>query len=146
MRIIILATGLVGLGSVQADQKDSVALDTAISFVTVNGSWQDGGMYGHYRLVVKKAGWEHTRSFVYLQWLRLDQDQQASEVIESMPIDEFNSEDWRYFHHASFKEGKYTINYRDRGREHLREAVLTPGVPGNYSIVIKDQPFECAWW
>ena len=144
MRIIILATGL---GSVQADQKDSVALDTAISFVTVNGSWQDGGMYGHYRLVVKKAGWEHTRSFVYLQWLRLDQDQQASEVIESMPIDEFNSEDWRYFHHASFKEGKYTINYRDRERERLREnEVLDSGVPGNYSIVIKDQPFECAWW
>lgn len=142
MRIIILATGLVGLGSIQADQKDFVALDTAISFVTTNGSWQDGGTYGNYRLVVKKAGWEHTRSFVYLQWLRLDQDQQASKVTESMPIDEFNSGDWRYFHHASFREGKYTINYRNRGRERLREAVLTPGVPGNYSIEIKDQPFE----
>ena len=71
-------------------------------------SWQDGGTCGHYRLVVKKAGWEHSRSFVYLQWLRLDQDQQASKVTESMPIDEFNSGDWRYFHHASFREGKYT--------------------------------------
>jgi hypothetical protein len=139
---ITLIICVTHFSSVQAEQFNPTSLDTEISLVATNGIWREGERYGRYRFVVKKIGWEHTLSYIYLQWLHLDQDKKETVIISSKPIREFNTGDWRFFTSVSFENGKYIIKYENRGRETPQEAILIPGGPGKYKINIKDEPFE----
>ena len=141
-QLIVLTLGFVLLGGLKAEEVNTIGLDTDISFVTTDGLWEVGQKYGRYRLVVKNVGWEHARSLIYLEWIYLDQNREETLVVKSVPIDEFNTGDWRHFRGASFVRNKYIIRYEKRGRETTRTAVLTPVNPGEYSIAIRDEPFE----
>lgn len=137
---VIISTALF-ITSAIADDINPETLDSDISFVITNGLWKEGDKYGRYRLVVKKLGQEHTRSFIYLQWLYLDKNAEEK-VLNSVPIDEFNTGDWRNFESAIFKKNKFTLNYTNRGRETDQKAILIPGSPGKYKIDIKHEQFE----
>ncbi len=125
----------------QAEEYNPKNLDGNISFVITHGLWEKGKQYGHYRLVVKNIGWGHTRSFIYLQWLHLNQEKEITEIISSIPITEFNTEDWRNFISASFVKNKFILKYENRGRNTPQKATLIPGIPGKYKINIKHEEF-----
>ena len=124
-----------------AEESNPEALDSDISFVLTKGLWEVGEKNGRYRLVVKNLGWEHARSFVYLQWVYLDQKAEKSVVISSVSIGEFNKKDWRHFNSATYDKNKFILNYTNRGRGTAQKAILIPGEPGNYHIDIKDELF-----
>ena len=115
-------------------------IDTHIIYISMNGLWQDGEKSGRYRLVVTRFGWEHTRSFIYLQWIQIDDKKRETIIVKSLPIEEFNKKDWRYFDSAVFQNSVYTIEYQNRGRETPQKATLVPGLPGKYSIDILEEP------
>ncbi|MBD3670029.1 MAG: hypothetical protein HUJ29_04575 [Gammaproteobacteria bacterium] len=142
VRTIFFALCTMFANGVAADDFNPDKLDTDIDLVTTKGLWENNKEIGRYRLVVKKIGWEHTRSFIYIQWILLDQNQQEAKLIKSLPVDEFNTDDWRFFHSASFSNGEFILNYENRGRGTPQKAILTPGIPGKYKIEIKKENFE----
>ncbi len=56
----------------QSDTEFSDSVNPAIYHVSTGGMWKVNEDYGSWRVIVRNLGWEHTRSFLYLQWLRFD--------------------------------------------------------------------------
>ena len=49
-------------------------VDPLIWRVAGGGFWErSNNEYGNFRVIVRNEGWEHTRSLVYLQWLKSDE-------------------------------------------------------------------------
>lgn len=97
--------------------------------------WEQGEDYGTCRLLVQSLGWEHTRSFVYLQWLRTDD--KAKVVVEqaTVPIKEMNAGNWHNVESVLYQEGQFILTYTVRGERDIKKKfVLRPGLPGVYSI------------
>ena len=139
-KYFILILIIISVNSIFANEKSFKSLDSTIRFVSEDGLWQVGERYGRYRLIVEVLGWEHTRSFLYIQWIENFPKERKLKVISSIPVLEFNQKDWRYFSSATFDYDKYIIRYQNRGRETDQEAILKPGTPGEYKIQIAEEP------
>ena len=82
-KIFLVALFLIAYHSVGFSSEQRMftgGIDPSIWRVVGGGFWQEGKSYGNYRVVVKNVGWEHTRSYLFLQWLKTDNEKE--EVIE----------------------------------------------------------------
>jgi len=113
-------------------------LNTTISDVTTGGMWKENNTYGTWRLVGRNLGWEHTRSYLYLQWLKIDDTNKKITEYRTMPIQEFNDSNWQHVSKIKYKDQTFIINYTIRGEEGENVATLQPGLPGKYKIKLKD--------
>ena len=123
-----------------ADQFDTIfsgGLNTTISEVATGGFWEQKQTYGTWRLVVRDLGWEHTRSFLYLQWLKTDDKNKNEIELKTVPIPEFNSANWHNVSNIEYKNGTFVISYMVRGEEVPQFAIIQPNLPGKYKIIMK---------
>ena len=129
---LILVTTPTSAG--QYNLKFSGGVDTTIIHVSTGGLWEQRQKYGTWRVIVRNLGWEHTRSYVYLQWLKTDEEN--NEVIEfkTIPIPEFNTGDWRNVLNIEFQNGAFAIYCVLRGRKKIHKSILKPELPGEYKI------------
>jgi len=109
-------------------------VDTAISDIATGGLWQQGSSYGNWRLIVRNLGWEHTRSFLYLQWLKIDEGKKEVRELLTIPIREFNTGDWRNIQKVEYQNNSFLIYYEIRGQEGANKATVEPALPGEYKI------------
>ena len=109
-------------------------IDTTIFVISTGGLWEQGTRYGNWRVIVINRGWEHRRSFLYLQWLKTDDDKKKVTELETVPIPEFNAGDWRNVLNVEYQNNVFIIYYSLRGRTAIRRAILEPELPGKYSI------------
>ena len=110
-------------------------IDTTINNIAAGGLWKEGENYGKWRLIVRNPGWEHTRSFLYLQWLKIDDNNKDLIEFNTIPIAEFNSGDWRNVIDVKYHGGAFAIHFALRSsREKIRKAILRPELPGEYQI------------
>jgi len=87
---------------------------------------------------VKNEGWEHTRSLLYLQWLKADDQKKEIRVLEETAVSEFNNGGWFHVMNVELKDNAFLIAYVERGKEDLRRlAELRPAKPGIYRFVVK---------
>jgi hypothetical protein len=118
--------------------KDTVeytgGLDTTIDNVVTAGLWQHNKDYGRWRLISKKLGWEHTRSYLYLQWLKSDDLKRELLELQTTPINEFNDTDWRNLIRIEYKNKAFIFHYRARGNEAIKTGKIIPGLPGKYEV------------
>ena len=139
--VIIFLLNITIFSVSYANEYNPTKLDENVSHVITQGTWKNKNQYGRYRLVVKNIGWGHVRSFIYLQWLNLNQEKETTEIISSIPITEFNDKDWRNFTSASYGKNKFIIKYKNRGRNTPQNATLIPTTLGKYKISIKHEEF-----
>ena len=110
-------------------------IDTTVNNISTGGFWKEGGNYGTWRLIVSNTGWEHTRSILYLQWLKIDDKDKVLIEFKTIPITEFNSGDWRNVIDVKHHNDAFTIDFTLRSsREKIRKAILRPEIPGEYQI------------
>jgi len=109
-------------------------VDTTIIHVSTGGLWKEGDNYGNWRLVVRNHGWEHTRSFLYLQWLKTDDEKKEVKEIKTVQITEFNAGDWRNVLNVEYQNDVFIIYYVLRGREGIHRSILKPALPGKYKM------------
>lgn len=93
----IFGVVLVGCAGATADVPESLQerakrLDAIVWQVATGGLWEDGESYGKCRVVVLAGGAEHVRTFVYAQWLRLDEASKALVEYDTRDIPDFNSD------------------------------------------------------
>jgi hypothetical protein len=135
--VLLLGWILINI-SASADQFDPEfegGIDTTINEISTGGFWKDGMNYGKWRLIVRNFGWEHTRSFLYLQWLKIDDKNKVLIEFKTIPITEFNSGNWRNVIDVEYHDDDFAINYSLRGsREKIHKAILRPEMPGEYQI------------
>ena len=124
--------------SASADQFDPEfegGIDTTINNIAAGGLWKEGENYGNWRLIVRNLGWEHTRSFLYLQWLKINDNHKDLEEFKTISITEFNSGDWRNVINVNYHDDAFAILYSLRSsQEQIRQAILRPELPGEYQI------------
>lgn len=134
--VLFLAVGTANAGK---QSNGNTEIDPDIWVVKAGGLWtKSDSEYGNYRVFVKNMGWEHTRSFLYLQWLRSDDDKQQVIVLKTIPIPEFNEGDWYNIVDINRKDNTFLITYTVRGsQETQKTAVLVPRLPGKYRYVVK---------
>ena len=87
---------------------------------------------------MKNEGWEHTRSFLYLQWLKTDDQKQEVRVLKETAVSEFNSGGWFHVMSVERRDNTFLISYVVRGEEEVKRlAELRPAMPGTYRFVVK---------
>ena len=84
--------------------------------------------------IIRNLGWEHTRNYVYLQWLKTDDKNKKAIAFKTIPISEFNTGNWRTVRNVEYQNEAFAIYYIIRGRKKLDKAMLRPEVPGKYRI------------
>jgi len=138
MAICFLLFAPLTLGA-EEQSEGTDCIEPEIWLVNAGGWWTKNDRdYGNYRVFVKNLGWEHTRSFLYLQWLRSDSEKQQVSPLKTIPIPEFNETDWHNVINIERKDNTFLIVFTVRGREDAkRTAVLSPGLPGKYHYVAK---------
>ena len=137
--IILLISFTLLSSSVCAERYDlkfAGGVDTTISDIATGGLWEEGTSYGNWRLVVRNLGWEHTRSFLYLQWLKTDDENKEIVELYTMPIREFNTGNWRNIHKIEYKDNGFFVYYTNRGQDGVSKSRIEPDVPGKYKIVL----------
>ena len=136
--IVLILGWIVFNVSASADQFDpefAGSIDTTINDISTGGLWEEGENYGRWRLIVRNFGWEHTRSFLYLQWLKIDDENKNVIEFKTIPITEFNSGGWRNVIDVEYHDGSFAIHYSERSsREKIHKAILRPEMPGEYQI------------
>lgn len=134
--LMFLALGLARSDSF--DVKFTGGLDTTIDQVLMRGFWQDENKYGTYRLVSRNLGWEHTKSYLYLQWILTDDKAQELIEFKTLPITEFNDTDWRHLNEIKFVNDKFVISCELRmSSNNSQTIILKPGKPGKYKILFE---------
>jgi hypothetical protein len=137
MRLIVLVSFIIGSGLAFADQSGTELLGSVnptIYHVSTGGLWEGKKEYGNWRVIVRNLGWEHTRSFLYLQWLRVDDKTNKIVVHKTIPIPEMNTGNWHNVNNVEYHNKSFIIYYTIRGQEVAQKSTLTPGLPGAYSI------------
>lgn len=127
--------------STYAEQYDTDfpgGLNSTISGVTTGGMWKENNTYGTWRLVARSLGWEHTRSYLYLQWLIIDDTNKKVSEYRTIPIQEFNDSNWHHVRNIKYKDQSFIINYTIRGEKAENVATIQPGLHGKYKIKLKD--------
>src|SRR5262245_12915739 len=61
-------------------------LDTSVSSVVSGGYWEHETQRGHYRIVVRSAGWEHVSSTIRVEWIVEDPGKQQNRLLASSPV------------------------------------------------------------
>lgn len=133
----IIYSFLIISGSSSANQFEiNIAgrTDTTISHVVSGGLWEHNKDWGRWRIIVRNLGWEHTRSYVYVQWLKIDEGKKEIIELKTIPISEFNEGNWRNVEHVDYSDNSFVINYMNRAEEVSRKAFLVPDAPGIYEI------------
>ncbi|UCE56667.1 MAG: hypothetical protein JSV31_14835 [Desulfobacterales bacterium] len=106
-----------------------------ISDIATGGLWDEGENYGTWRLIVRNLGWEHTRSFLYLQWLKTDDENKKVVELITIPIPEFNTGDWSNVQKIEYQNNGFYIYYTKRGQDGMSKSTLKPELPGKYKII-----------
>lgn len=114
-------------------------IDPSIWRVVGGGLWEkNDDDYGNYRVVVQNLGWEHTRSYLYLQWLKTDDAKEEVVELKTISIPEFNDTNWLNVREVTYGDNAFDISYIVRGEEEkVRKAELRPALPGKYKFVFK---------
>ena len=129
------------LGPANADQHHQALtgeVDPSISEMSTGGYWEKGEDYGFLRLIVQDLGWEHTRSFLHLQWLKIDEKHKQVFVLRTMSITEFNEHQWRNVQKAEYQNNCFYIHYTVRGLDGYKKAMLKSEQPGKYTITFQE--------
>jgi hypothetical protein len=138
--IAICAFLLAGSPAIAGTQGQRAAgIDPEIWLLRSGGMWvKNDHEYGNYRVYVKNSGWEHTQSFLYLQWLGSDDSKQQVTVVKTIPIPEFNESGWYNVIDIKRNDNAFVIIFTARGHEEAqRTAVLSPGLPGKYRFIFE---------
>jgi hypothetical protein len=136
--ILLLLSLVLVTSPAAADQLDpgfSGGADTTICHVSTGGLWEQAEKYGSWRVIVRNLGWEHTRSYVYLQWLKTDDKKKEMIEYKTIPVPEFTADNWRNVINIEYQNEAFTICYIIRGRKKIHKAILKPKVPGEYKII-----------
>lgn len=75
------------------ERSDSL-LDPSVSSVVSGGYWEQGAQRGHYRIVVRRAGWEHVSSSARFEWIVEDPEKQQTRVLASSSVDSIPDWGW----------------------------------------------------
>jgi len=117
---------------------ENVDLDTSIFAVATGGLWEQNQNYGNIRVIVQNVGWEHTRSFFYVQWLKTNDSNQTVEVFKTAPIPELNIENWVNIKNIERLSGngntQFKLWYFVRGEDKVTTSVLSVGNPSAYEL------------
>jgi len=62
----------------------------SIHYVNAGSYWQQGKKEGFFRAVVVAGGVEHVSHRMFLQWLQIDPDTQAYELVRTVNVKELN--------------------------------------------------------
>jgi hypothetical protein len=111
-------------------------VDPLVWRVAGGGFWErSNNEYGNFRIIVRNQGWEHTRSLVYLQWLKSDEKNETLDVLLSIAVPELNSGSWRNVSDIEYRNDAFIISFVSREEEDVvRTAFLQPRLPGDYGI------------
>jgi hypothetical protein len=137
MKILILGIYILYSALAYAMQPGtdlSGSINPEISEVSTGGFWKENDNYGNWRVIVRKLGWEHTRSLLYLQWLRVDDKANKIIVHKTIPIPKINTENWHHIQNVEYNNSSFTIYYTIRGQNTAHKLTLFPGFPGKYTI------------
>lgn len=110
-------------------------IDPSVTRVLAGGTWSSGSESGTCRVVVQDLGWEHTRSYLYVQWLKNDAERQAVTEFMTLPVGEFNA-DWANVSDLHFEKDTFDIYFilRTDARGDKIRARLRPRAPGKYDF------------
>lgn len=121
--------------------KAAVSVSSTISYVATGGIWEHEGRFGRYRLVVVTMGVEHAGTYVYGQWLSINEETHELVEVATVPIDSLNK---RFasvvqnvrFDYARSRSGKgvFDLIMSDRLRAGETRATVTLGNPGDVSV------------
>lgn len=125
---------VLSASAAQLDPGFAGRADTTICHVSTGGLWEQGEKYGTWRVIVRNLGWEHTRSYIYLQWLKTDDEKKELIEIKTAPVPEFTTGNWRNVLNIEYQNEAFAIYYILRGRKKIHKAILKPKVPGEYKI------------
>jgi len=124
-------------GNLVANQHDTKFLndvDTTIYHIVSGGFWEHEGDHGSWRLIARNLGWEHTKSYLYIQWLKADDEKQHIIELMTISISEFNEGNWRNIIKLEYSDNSFLIQYTVRSKESIEKAILVPGIPGKYKL------------
>lgn len=120
----------------------AASLGSRISYVATGGIWEQDGNFGRYRLIVVTEGVEHSGTYVYAQWLSIEESTGDLKAVATIPIDPLNK---RFasvvqnvrFDYARSKSGKGTFDLilSERLPEGETRATVTLGNPGELTEV-----------
>ena len=142
--VLLLATLIFGGTSLASEKvaRDPSDLDPYIRVVAAGGLWKQGELYGSCRVVVRKQGWEHSRSYVYLQWLLHDDESQALSVFKSKELTEFEA-DWFIVQNVTYAlesgKNRFVVNLRRRLDDSQVAALLECNEPGQYELKLPEK-------
>jgi hypothetical protein len=137
--IILLFNCALIASPVLADQFDPELLDgidTKVSHISSGGFWKQGENSGTCRAIVKNLCWEHTRSYIHLQWLKTDDEKKTLIEFVTIQIPEFNTGDWQNVLNIEYKNETFSIYYVLRNQKKIQIARLKPELPGKYKITL----------
>ncbi len=72
---------------VLAAAQDTMPIDPSVSSVVSGGYWQHGQRAGHYRMIVRSAGFEHVSSTLRVEWIPEGTGKQDDSVLVSSAVD-----------------------------------------------------------
>ena len=138
-KIIMLTSLLLVSGIAGADKFDpnyNGGLDTSIDRVLMSGLWVEDEQYGRWRVISRNLGWEHTKSYLYIQRLRTDDKEKDLIEVETLPVSEFNDTGWSHIKNIEYEKEVFIVTYVSRiDINKIKKAHLTPGVPGQYEFI-----------
>lgn len=137
--LFLLLTMAALPGAALAQDTFNDGLDPAIHTVVTGGTWQQEGRYGNVRVVVRNEGWEHTRSFVYVQWLLSDEKTRQVRELLTLPVSAVNESGWVNVQTLELIGGgentRVRIRYLLRGEDGVKEGILAIGPPGEVNLI-----------
>jgi hypothetical protein len=134
--VVVAVTILAGMRTKDEGGRFKGGIEPSIARVLSGGTWSSGGDSGTCRVVVQDLGWEQTRSYLFLQWLKVDDGRREVTEFKTVPVAEFNEGDWANVTEVRHEKEGFVIDFILRSGEQAGKirAQLRPRGPGQYEF------------
>ncbi len=142
--LAVVLVAVVSAGGVGEGAQTASALVPKVSYVATGGIWENAGRYGKYRLVVVTEGVEHSGTYVYGQWLEIDESKHRLVAVATVPIDALNEKFSSVvqnvrFDYAASGDGKgvFKLILSERFPEKETQATVILRGPGDFEATVR---------
>lgn len=138
--LLYLIVALPAWGQVPIEEVRSIS--PTLWCAASGGIWEQGGRHGLYRVIVLGGGAEHTRTFVYAQWITFDESSGQLREAVTEPVESLNKDFSRTVRSVQLDGGsrpgnaRFALVLQPRESDQLQTATLVLGEPGQVSLTL----------
>jgi hypothetical protein len=142
--LVVLSAARSWADGIADGTKTAASLASKITYVATGGIWERDGRFGRYRLIVVTEGVEHAGTYVYAQWLSIEESTHEIEVVATEPIDSINNRFASVVQNVRFDytrsksgTGVFELTFSERIPEEEARATVTLGKPGEFDVEVQ---------